>query len=300
MLESLDGLPGNQRMTHPRSLWSPTASALLSACVSLVACGGSGDGPVGSGGAGGDGAGAQATGGGGSGGGGATVVLTVTAQDALSSAALEGVTVCVDGAPQWGCALTDGSGHASLAVPASTELFVSLEKDTYASALVGTPTGTDDFEFTAPLVKDALANIVAESGGVTLDPTKGNIGLAAVGPPPKAGDPYPGVVGVTFDLAPASGTGPLYGNDLNLIDPNLTATGARGAALFFNVDPGEYEVTASHATLPCTALLAITGSAPNQFRARVVANFVTYLTVLCDDGAGGAGGTGGAGGAGGG
>ncbi|MBI4952058.1 MAG: hypothetical protein HY908_08495, partial [Myxococcales bacterium] len=240
-------------------------------------------------------AGGQLQGGGGSA---PTVALHVHAEDALSETALADVTVCVPTAPGTPCAQSNAQGDASFALAPGPAIYVSLVKDGYAHALLGSLLGAGDLSLTAPLVANGLANLVAQSAGVTLDPAKAQIALAAVATPPSPGAAYPGVEGVTFTLAPGSGSGPHYGNAINLIDPALTATSSRGAALYFNVDPGDYVVTASHPTATCTAMAAIPGAVAGTFDVWTDLGFVTYVSLLCESGGAGGGSAGGSGGAG--
>jgi len=232
-----------------------------------------------------------------------TIQIQLTIEDALSKDPLADVEICILDL-EIPCALSDAKGEAAIEVPANTPLYASLVKADYAKALVGAVTSDEDLVLKAPMVKASLTGTIANSAGTTLDPTKGHLGLAAVDYPKPNSNKYPPVEDVTFTLSPKSGSGPHYVNAINLVDPAMTETGERGGALYFNVDPGTYELTAKHETLPCTHFLAHPSSTkPDTYDVKTLADYVTYVTVQCgyDPGAGGggSGGTGGAGGAGG-
>ena len=82
-----------------------------------------------------------------------------------------------------------------------------------------------------------LAEVVAGGAEIEIDPSKGQIGLIAVGHPKPGTTKYTQFADVSFDLDPDSGSGPHYVNELNLVDPTLDATGDNGGALWFNVEP---------------------------------------------------------------
>lgn len=216
---------------------------------------------------------------------------------------IEDVELCVLDLPVE-CAHTDAEGRATLIVPANARIWATLVKDGYMSALVGSVTSDMDLELTAPFIPRALAEIVAESADVVLDITKGHVILAAVTYPTPPKTNYPPVAGVSFSLEPPPASGPHYVDMTNFVDPALTATGERGGGVTFNSEPGMALLTASHPTLPCQAFIAQPGMQPNTYDVRILADFVTYVTIVCGEmmqgaGGGGNGGMAGAGGIGG-
>jgi hypothetical protein len=58
-----------------------------------------------------------------------------------------------------------------------------------------------------------------------------------------------GYEGATVAIEPASGEGPFYSGTSWMLelDPDATATSSTALAVFFNVDPGEYTLSASGA-----------------------------------------------------
>jgi hypothetical protein len=248
------------------------------------------------------GAGGADGGTGGAGGLGPTIQIHVTVEDGVNMALLENVEICVLDTPL-PCVHTDVEGKVDVTVPAGRALWATLTKADYVNALVGAVTGDEDLTLTAPLVTRALAEVVA-GAVVTPDATKGNVAMIAIGHPPAGETSYPPQEGVTFALDPASGSGPHYVNQLNVIDFELTATGPeRGGALWFNLDPADDIVlTVTHPSEDCVDFLAHPANDPNTFFVKVLPDFVTYVTVICGDppmGMGGAGGMGGEGGMGG-
>lgn len=243
----------------------------------------------------GGGGGAGAGGSGGAGGQGPTITISLTVEDVVTDALLEDVQICVlDIGLE--CVTTDASGEATLVVPASTPLWTTFEKEGYVSTLLGAVTGTEDLEQTAPMINVTLVGLVASGVDSNFDPDKGHLAMIALGHPVGDDTSFAQMPGVSFDLAPKSGTGPHYINELNVIDTDLTETGEAGGALWFDVEPGDdYILTAVHDTLPCKDFLAHPADEPNTYSVRVLAGFLTYTTVICGTpgGSGGAGGSGG-------
>jgi hypothetical protein len=244
--------------------------------------------PGGSGGAGPGGAGGEF--------GGQTITIKVLVRDGVTELPLPDTEICVldVGLP---CVRTGADGRANAPVPAESPVWATLIKEGYLKVLVGALTTNEDVEVTAPMIALPLVGLVASSGGVTIDPALGNIGFLSVTYPEPGKSRYPGLPGSTVTLDPASGSGPHYLNESNLVDPELTETGEAGGALFFNVTPGEPVLTTMHPSLPCRDFLAVPSARPNGYSVRVWADYLTYVTVVCGspNGAGGAGGAGGMG-----
>ncbi len=266
-------------------------------CVSLVT---TGSGPLEA-----TGGGPSSSGGGTGGGGleGPFITIAVTAEDATNKSLVEGVEICALDLPI-DCVTTDGEGQATIAVPSHHAIYATLLKDGYLNSLVGAFTGVEDMELTAPMVNATIAPILAGAVGVSFDPEKGQIALAAVQPPEPGTTKYPTLAQVTFALSPPPADGPFYGDENYLPDPLLTETSSAGSAYMFNVEPGTAELTATHTTETCRDFLAHpSASKPDAYDVRVMADYVTFVSVICGEpaqgGTGGAGGSGGAGGAGG-
>ncbi|MEQ9322715.1 MAG: hypothetical protein RIF41_26350 [Polyangiaceae bacterium] len=273
------------------------AGLLSAGCAELTPFSPPGSGGGGHGGAGGSGAGAGAEGGFT----GETITVNVVTEEAIQSTPVPGVEICLlDVALP--CVTTDAMGEGSIEVPADAAVWASLVLDGYVPVLVGAVTETEDLDLTAPMINDQLAITIASLAQTEFDPRQGHLALVSVRhpvPPSSSNPPQPGV---TFALEPATGVGPVYAGPGNIPDTTLTETGEAGGAIWFNVDPGEPVLTATHPTEPCEDFLAHPGTQPDTYDLRVQAGFLTLATVICGEepmgtGGGGAGGMG-AGGAG--
>jgi hypothetical protein len=88
--------------------------------------------------------------------------------------------------------------------------------------------------------------------------------------------------GVTVTLTPTSGAGPFYATAAGVPSTTLTETTTSGTAIFANVDPGDYVVTFSHATLTCAPTgFAWAGTAAETTRVPVQADHITSTIVTC-------------------
>ncbi len=217
---------------------------------------------------------------GGAGGVGPTVEVSTYVQDAVTSSPIADAQVCIYGVPQIPCGTTDADGHTTIDAPEAANPFVAITKTGYVSALLGIAAKYDTL-LVAPILNTTLAGVVASDAGITVDESKGSFVLASLGPPPSFGAPYPGVADVTFAMTPNSPEGPHYVNSLFFIDPNLTATGDKGGALFFNATGGDYEFTATHPSVSCAALAVHPGSTADTFAVKAVAGYATYASVVC-------------------
>jgi hypothetical protein len=161
------------------------------------------------------------------------------------------------------CATSNASGELSLDVPALSEVALTVVAPDHFPLLYGTVTGPRDASFTVTLTPTADIEAQADAAGVTLDDTKGIIGFAVVGP-----------AGTTAELSPASGT--LVYTDANEDpDPSLTGTidAVVGGGIFWNVEPGDYDLSYSHPDTTCqrSGVSTWEGSTEGAARVTVVA-----------------------------
>ena len=96
---------------------------------------------------------------------------------------------------------------------------------------------------------------------MSLDPAKGFFNAFAVhaAASADAGNAAPGfdfTTGVSFVITPKDGTGPYYVNPDETYASGKTATTGGWGAWFLNLSPGKYTVTATSATMTCTAVPA--------------------------------------------
>lgn len=246
------------------------AKGILGACL-LLGCGddtqtggsgGSGGATGGSGGAGGE----TVDGGGGAGGDAATVTMTFQVRG-LNGDLIDGMEICVDGADPPNCATTDDTGEAVLSVPAESELAFRSQKADFVTSLVPIETGAVDAPtFNLAGVTETGLEAIAQAFGVTLDPTKGTVGILHAGQAPT---------GVSTSIAPASGEGPFYYDATFTPQPLATELPQSGGALFFNVDPGTVTTSFAPALAGCTFIEMAWGSEADNTTTPVEAGVVS-------------------------
>jgi len=224
---------------------------------------------------------------------GPTIEVELTIENGVTNLPVEEVDICVLDFGGLDCVMSDIDGKATLIVPAEAKVHITLVKESFVPALVGATTSAEGQAVTAPMIPAVIAATIASLAEVELDETKGQMVLTAIGYSAPNTMVMPAMENVSFSLKPTSGIGPLYVAPNNAPDPSLTKTGPRGGALVFNADPGDYILTATHDTLPCTGFMAHAGSEANTYEMRVMKGYVTYMTTICGEptnaGAGGAG-----------
>lgn len=185
---------------------------------------------------------------------------------------IEGVLICVIVPLGGPCVMSAADGtFTATGIPETTEMLVELTAPLYQPALATVTTGTTDVTFSYLMAKRATVSTLGTIIGQRIDATKGQIFV-------QAGD----AAGVTVTLSPASGTGPFYSTATGIPSRTLTETTVSGAAVFANVDPGEYIVTFSHATLMCPPTgFAWAGTVAETTRVPVQADHVSSTVALC-------------------
>lgn len=170
---------------------------------------------------------------------------------------VEGAEVCVLDTTD--CATSNASGELSLDIPALSEVALTIVATDYIPVLYGAVTGPSDASFNVTLRPTAEIEAGADAAGVTLDGTKGIIGFSVLGP-----------AGTTAELSPASGT-LVYQDENGDADPSLTGTveGVVGMGTFWNVEPGDYDLSYSHPDTTCQASPVGTWKGSTEGTARV-------------------------------
>jgi hypothetical protein len=199
--------------------------------------------------------------------------------------AVEGAEVCVYENEDI-CTTTDENGEFMLeGVPADADVYLSFTKDGYGSKIMGFSPGSSSLAVTVDIASDALHEVRATAAGAVDSEETGMISAAAItyntdkvdspfAVSNAAGD-WIMLEGVSFALEPENGTGPVYADADEILDPSLDATAEPGWAVFFDVEPGEYTVTFSHPTMSCMVV-------QGKDKLTVVAGHVTAgLVVLC-------------------
>jgi hypothetical protein len=202
---------------------------------------------------------------------------------------IEGVEVCVYQKSSIPCVMTDKNGIFTLTgLPAFTDIVLTLKKSGYLPNLKPIETASDDMDGlstgqaismgggaapTLPLTVDWLGKGQVIFFAVTLGPT-GN-------PSESVGD-----VGATVTLSPASSDGPYYLGPQNTLEPSATSI-VDTAGLFFNLDPGTYEVTFHDPTKDCAPISTQFGgfgfpSPPSSVKFPILAGYLTNgIGVAC-------------------
>jgi hypothetical protein len=103
---------------------------------------------------------------------------------------------------------------------------------------------------------------------------------------PDSGMMFSLVAGGTMSISPSSGNGPEYIDNNNRIDP--TATSMIGAtAMFYNLDPGNYTVTATAPNYDCEAVnfpFSADGyptGTMHQVSFPILAGYIDLIGLLC-------------------
>ena len=178
-----------------------------------------------------------------------TVAMRLVPFDFFTSDPVEGVAVCVEATLPEGqppCATSTLEGGVFL-VPRNRELVVTLTRDDLYGTVFAAPARDRDFAYTIPLFRGSVVEAAAAVVGVTLDPTKGHV-LALVSERGTNGsDP---VLDAHFSLE-GEGEGPFYIGANGFPDASATGTSAIGAAVFFNLPPGQARVSVAHDARTC-------------------------------------------------
>ena len=160
-----------------------------------------------------------------------------------------GVQICVNGEPSEPCATTGPEGTFALKGLSDREWFsITLEKAGYQPVLrLAFPFQTLSPSF---MYTTAQAEAFATSVGATYpDPATGHLLFGAGVAAEWGGEQM--AAGFSVSIEPAGGLGPFYADERQQLDPALTAASSSGWGAFFNLAPGDYQVSYSSASGPC-------------------------------------------------
>jgi hypothetical protein len=200
---------------------------------------------------------------------GSAIELTVDGQTGEAAwQPLSGVQVCVLDDPAQPCATTGAEGTFALKGLSDSEWnLLAFEATGYQPVVrlaYRFQTLSPSFMYTTAQV-EAIATAV---GATYPDPSTGHVVFGAG----AAADAAQMAAGFTVSLQPAGGVGPYYAGEDQLLDPALTAASSAGWGAFFNLAPGDYEVTFSNASAPCG----------EPVPARVAAGYLTtHIAAVC-------------------
>ncbi len=172
-----------------------------------------------------------------------TIAVSGSVEDFLSGDPIAGVDICAPSHPDVVCVFSDPDGLYELAgVPANEPVHFLGSRDDYrwGSGFV-LATGEEDLEVgRGALIDDTTAAL--QFGLFGVDAVDGT-GIINIGTGNTIDGDGLGAAGITGELSPAAGDGPLYFDDDNQPTPDGTSSGAGGGVIFVNVPPGDYTVS---------------------------------------------------------
>jgi len=195
-------------------------------------------------------------------------------------APLAGVEVCIQHHPEVACVATAADGLYRLeGAPAGVDDALTFRKVGYASILA--PYGARMMDLTDSeemLAVDDLRAAAASAGAA--DPALAAHGAVVL-------NLFTGPLGTTRErVSGATATidggakGPFYPASDGSVDPTATASTTAGAAVFFDVAPGNHVVEVKHPTLSCTDRVFLWGDG----RTPVSSGFVSTPSINCPTG----------------
>jgi hypothetical protein len=195
-----------------------------------------------------------------------TVVLTLN----LPGSSAEGFKFCNTDAKELGCATSDADGQVTIAVPANSDVALTVDREGYVPLLFQRHMGDEDAtESLLAFPSDSLRSEGEKALGFELESGKG---VAVVN--------VTGGVGGTVSVRPP-GARTYYWQGW-IPRPDATTIQVAAAA-YYNLDPGMYEFAVEAPNKDCRVDPASwAGDAPNVVRARVEADrWSWFLIVNC-------------------
>jgi hypothetical protein len=208
-----------------------------------------------------------------------TLTYTGRMVDALDSAPLAGVEVCITSPSGIPCVTTDASGLYTLAgLPAQTRVTATVTKADYYPVHAAFITRDADFQIDAVLLQTGLVELAFQAAGITVDKQKGAVLV-------RAYDPAVGftstVAGLEGKIDPGAGDGPIY-NSADSIPTDATETSTSGTWAVVNLDAGTYQVQTSGTGRSCPGTFHWPGAkGAGWIETPVLAGHVTYVYVDC-------------------
>ena len=160
-------------------------------------------------------------------------------------------------------------------------LWRTIERSAYSNE-DGTPN-----TLAVALVQRAAAELVVATAPEPVDITNAEVGHIIAWSTSGSGIFLPGS---SFTIEPASGKGPFYFADGNIVtnvtngaayDPEATATTRNGVAQFVELAPGEYTMNITNEGRTCTSSYGL-ANGDNSLKLNIAADRLTYVLFSCD------------------
>jgi hypothetical protein len=196
---------------------------------------------------------------------------------------LAGVSVCVYQNAAIPCVTTDANGIFIISgLPAASDIALTFHRDGYVPVLTAIATPNTDIDGLSgagsPLL---MPSSTPSTTPVPIDIAhKGIVTVVAIMPGPSGKPTSTGDVGAKISLSPMTGNGPYFLDQTNtVIVPSATSMVYEGA-VYFNLDPGEYEIAIddpNHSCSPLSSLLGLYGypAPPTSVKFPIVAGYGT-------------------------
>src|SRR5262249_17365578 len=150
----------------------------------------------------------------------ATVLFGGTVYRLKSDVGLLGAEVCLLGQDPPNCDLTDSIGRFRFTVPAESNQAVTISAPGFAAVVLAFPAGRFDLTSYSVALASATEEKAYYAAAGAEWPSKSD-GFLLVFTSDISGS---SVAGVTSSLSPATGSGPIYDNEMGAADKTLQAT----------------------------------------------------------------------------
>ncbi len=209
------------------------------------------------------------------------IIINQNVKDFVTGDPLDGVEICVYGRDDLDCATSDANGSFALEAPAGADISIHYTRADYWPMIV--EAHTPDTDWTPAdnmnMNTELEAELLMASSGFTLDSAKGHVLVSIFDSVTVAG--ASGIEGASIDLSGGDGVTAYLGTN-SLLDASLTATTTNGNAMVLNVEPGQYILTVSHATMTCYPIYAVQGAADSTFQLHVIPVATTWVNIYCE------------------
>ena len=218
-----------------------------------------------------------------------TATAAANVFDYATGAAIEGISVC--NTANDACSLSNAEGVAEFTYVPGDDITVTFDGDIYFGSMLNAQLTPNEDEtpnqISILLVQKAAAELVVASPPEPVDFSNTALGHIIVWSTTNSGT---FLSGSAFDVEPASGKGPFYfaqGNILtnltagSVYDADATQTTSNGVAQFVELEPGQYTMNITHEGRTCTAGYGIP-SGDNALTFTIEADRISYILLTCD------------------